>query len=278
MWSQCPHRWKTAYVDGKREFTESIHTLFGTSMHEVIQTFLTVMYNDTAKLAEQLPLEDMLLTRMKRNYENAMEKNGGVEFCNQEEMIEFYGHGVQILDFIKKKRAQYFSKKGYELIGIEVPLNYDMDNNIKFIGYIDIVIRDTVRDVIKIYDIKTSTMGWNKYMKADKLKSDQLLLYKQFYSKQFNHPLDKIEVEYFIVKRKLWENTDFPQKRVQKFIPANGKPSINQVTNRLKEFTNECFTPEGEYNIEHTYNKVASKKNCKWCDFNQTEFCDAGVK
>jgi len=278
MWAQCPYRWKLSYVEGKREFTESIHTLFGTSMHEVIQTFLTVMYNDTAKLAEQLPLEDMLLTRMKRNYKNAMEKNGGVEFCNQEEMIEFYGHGVQILDFIKKKRAQYFSKKGYELIGIEVPLNYDMDNNIKFIGYIDIVIRDTVRDVIKIYDIKTSTMGWNKYMKADKLKSDQLLLYKQFYSKQFNHPLDKIEVEYFIVKRKLWENTDFPQKRVQKFIPANGKPSINQVTNRLKEFTNECFTPEGEYNIEHTYNKVASKKNCKWCDFNQTEFCDAGVK
>ena len=35
MWAQCPHRWKTAYVDGKREFTESIHTLFGTSMHEV---------------------------------------------------------------------------------------------------------------------------------------------------------------------------------------------------------------------------------------------------
>ena len=74
MWAQCPHRWKTAYVDGKREFTESIHTLFGTSMHEVIQTFLTVMYNDTVKLAEQLQLEDMLLTRMKRNYKNAMEK------------------------------------------------------------------------------------------------------------------------------------------------------------------------------------------------------------
>ena len=278
MWAQCPHRWKTAYVDGKREFTESIHTLFGTSMHEVIQTFLTVMYNDTVKLAEQLPLEDMLLTRMKRNYKNAMEKNGGVEFCNQEEMTEFYGHGVQILDFIKKKRAQYFSKKGYELIGIEVPLNYDLPNNIKFIGYIDIVIKDTVRDVIKIYDIKTSTMGWNKYMKADKLKSDQLLLYKQFYSKQFNHPLDRIEVEYFIVKRKLYENLDFPQKRVQKFIPANGKPSINQVTKRLSEFMTECFTPEGEYNIEHTYSKVASKKNCKWCDFNQSEFCDAGVK
>ena len=148
----------------------------------------------------------------------------------------------------------------------------------KFIGYIDIVIKDTVRDVIKIYDIKTSTMGWNKYMKADKLKSDQLLLYKQFYSKQFNHPLDKIEVEYFIVKRKLYENVDFPQKRVQKFVPANGKPSTNQVTKRLGEFIEECFDSDGEYNTEHTYSKQASKKNCRYCDFNQTEYCDAGVK
>ena len=278
MWAQCPHRWKTAYIDGQREFSDNIHTLFGTSMHEVIQTFLTVMYNDTAKMAEALPLEDMLRTRMKRNFENVLKNNGGEMFCTEKDMVEFYMHGVEILKFIRKKRAQYFSKKGYELVCIEVPLNYDLPNNIKFIGYIDVVIKDTVRDVIKIYDIKTSTMGWNKWMKADKNKTDQLLLYKQFYSKQFNHPMDRIEVEYFIVKRKLYENLDFPQKRVQKFAPANGKPSINQVVKRLDEFMTECFNSNGEYNTEHTYSKVASKKNCRYCDFNQTEFCDAGVK
>ena len=278
MWAQCPHRWKTAYIDEKREYSESIHTLFGSSMHEVIQAFLTVMYYDTAKLAEQLPLEDMLRTRMKRNFENALKENGGVEFCTERDMVEFYMQGVEILTFLRKKRAQYFSKKGYKLIGIEVPIDYDMPNNIKFVGYMDVVIKDTVRDVIKIYDIKTSTMGWNKYMKADKLKSDQLLLYKQFYAKQYDHPIDKIEVEFFIVKRKLWENTDYPQKRVQKFVPANGKPSINQVVKRLDEFMTECFTSDGEYNTEHIYSKEASKKNCRFCDFNQTEYCDAGVK
>ena len=278
MWSQCPHRWKTAYVDGIREYSDSIHTMFGTSMHEVIQTFLTVMYNDTAKLAEQLPLEDMLRTRMKRNFEQIVEANGGEMFCTESDMVEFYTQGIEILKFIRKKRAQYFSKKGYELIGIEVPLNYNLPSGVKFVGFIDIVIRDTIRDVIKIYDIKTSTMGWNKYMKADKNKTDQLLLYKQFYSKQFNHPIDKIEVEYFIVKRKLYENLDFPQKRVQKFVPANGKPSINKVIARLDVFLKECFTSDGEYNIEHIYRKEASKKNCRFCDFNQTEYCDAGVK
>ena len=278
LWAQCPHRWKTAYIDEKREFKESIHTLFGSSMHEVIQAFLTVMYNDTAKLAEQLPLEDMLRTRMKRNFEGALKKNGGEEFCTERDMVEFYTQGVEILNFLRKKRAQYFSKKGYELIGIEVPLDYDMPNSIKFVGYLDVVIKDTVRNVIKIYDIKTSTMGWNKYMKADKLKSDQLLLYKQFYAKQYNHPIEKIEVEFFIVKRKLWENTDYPQKRVQKFVPANGKPSINQVVKRLDEFMTECFNSDGEYNTEYIYKKEASKKNCRFCDFNQTKYCDAGVK
>ena len=278
MWAQCPHRWKTAYIDGKREFSDNIHTLFGTSMHEVIQAFLTVMYEDTAKAAEALPLEDMLRTRMKRNFENVLKNNGGEMFCTEKDMVEFYMHGVEILKFIRKKRAQYFSKKGYELVGIEVPLEYDLPNNIKFIGYIDVVIKDTVRDVIKIYDIKTSTMGWNKWMKADKNKTDQLLLYKQFYSKQFNHPMDRIEVEYFIVKRKLYENLDFPQRRVQKFAPANGKPSINQVVKRLDEFMSESFKSDGEYNTEHIYRKEPSKKNCRYCDFNQTEFCDAGVK
>tara|TARA_Y100001938_G_C8087202_1_gene432789 strand:+ start:1162 stop:1998 length:837 start_codon:yes stop_codon:yes gene_type:complete len=260
LWKHCPYQWKLQYVDGQREYTDSIHTLFGTSMHEVVQTFLTVMYNDTVKLAEQLPLEDMLRTRMRRNFERIVESNHGEMFCTEKDMVEFYTHGIQILDFFKKRRGQYFSKKGYELLGIEVPLSYELPNNLKFVGYIDLVIRDTFRDVIKIYDIKTSTVGWNKYMKADSNKTDQLLLYKQFYSKQFNHPVEKIEVEYFILKRKLYENLDFPQKRVQKFSPANGKPSMNKMIKRFSEFIDSTYDENGEFK-DVTYEKCVGK--CK---------------
>ena len=72
---------------------------------------------------------------------------------------------------------------------------------LKIVGYLDLVILDEFHNTIKIYDIKTSTRGWNKWMKKDENKTQQLLLYKQFYSKQYNHPIDKIEVEYFIVKK-----------------------------------------------------------------------------
>ena len=277
QWVTCPYKWKLNYIDKLGEFTDSIHTLFGTSMHEVLQTYLTVMYNDTVKMADVLPLEKMLLHRMKYNYSQIMERNGGEVFCEQKDMDEFYSHGLIILEWFKKKRANYFSKKGYELVGIEVPINYDLPNDIKFIGYMDVVIYDKVRDRYKIIDIKTSTMGWNKWMKADKNKTDQLLLYKQFYGAQHDISLDKIDVEYFIVKRKLYEKVDFPQRRVQTFSPASGKPSVNKVITNLNQFIGESFI-NGEYNTEHTYIKQPSKKNCRWCEFNQTEHCDAGVK
>ena len=251
--------------------------MFGQAMHETLQTYLTVMYNDTIKIADALPLDEMLLHRMKTHYIEIMEKNGGEVFCEQEDMEEFYSHGLAILDWFKKKRNMYFSKKNYELVGIEVPIEYELPNKIEFIGYMDVVLHDTFRDRYKIIDIKTATMGWNKYQKADKNKTDQLLLYKQFYGKQHDIPLDKIDVEYFIVKRKLYENVDFPQRRVQIFQPANGTPSINKVMNNLNQFIDESFI-DGEYNLEHNYIKQPSKKNCRSCEFNQTERCEVGVK
>ena len=276
-WASCPYKWKLNYIDKLRTYTDSIHTMFGTSMHEVLQTYLTVMYNDTIKMADALPVDEMLLHRMKKNYTEIMEKNGGEVFCEQSDMEEFYNHGLIILEWFKKKRGMYFSKKSYELVGIEVPIEYDLPNGIRFIGYIDVVLHDTLRDRYKIIDIKTSTMGWNKYMKADKNKTNQLLLYKYFYGAQHDISLDKIDVEYFIVKRKLYEKVDFPQRRVQTFSPASGKPSINKLMNNLNQFIKESFI-DGEYNTQHTYMKQPSKKNCRFCVFNQTEHCDVGVK
>ena len=277
QWDVCPWKWKLNYVDKLSTFTDNIHTLFGTSMHEVLQTYLTVMYEDTIKMADALPLDKMLLKRMKTNYTEIMGRNGGEVFVEQTEMEEFYQHGLLILEWFKKKRGSYFSKKGYELVGIEVPIDYKINDGVKFIGYIDVLIHDTVRDRYKIIDIKTSTMGWNKYQKADKNKTDQLLLYKNFWGLQNNVPLDKIDVEYFIVKRKLYEKVDFPQRRVQTFTPANGKPSINKVVNNVNRFVEDCFIDD-KYNLETNYIKNPSPKNCRFCEFNQTEHCDAGVK
>ena len=275
MFSECPQRWKLNYIDKVTESEPSIHLLFGTAMHEVIQTWLEVMYHDSVKNANKLNLEQRLHDKLIEGFKKAKEEEGK-EPCTLEQLREFFQDGVEILDFVKKRRADYFSKRGYKLIGCEVPIDVDLKKNVKMVGYLDLVILDEFHNTLKIYDIKTSTQGWNKWMKKDENKTQQLLLYKQFYAKQYNHPIDKIEVEYFIVKRKLWENAMFPQKRVQKFSPASGTVSMNKVAKRLDTFLDLAFDDNGE---QITDNIIAtpSKKACKWCEFRKTEHCSVGV-
>ena len=275
MFSECPQRWKLNYIDKVTESEPSIHLLFGTAMHEVIQTWLEVMYHDSVKNANKLNLEQRLHDKMMELFKRDKEFYQK-DPCTLEEMREFFQDGVEILDFLKKRRADYFSKRGYKLIGCEVPIEVDLKKNVKIVGYLDLVILDEFHNTIKIYDIKTSTRGWNKWMKKDENKTQQLLLYKQFYSKQYNHPIDKIEVEYFIVKRKLWEEAMFPQKRVQKFSPASGKPSMNKVAKRLNTFLDLAFDDNGE-RISENIVPTPSKKACKFCEFRKTEYCEVGI-
>ena len=275
MFSECPERWKLNYIDKLRVFETNIFLIFGTAMHEVIQTWLEVMYNDSIKNADKLNLEQRLHDKLIEGFKKAKEEEGK-DPCTLEQLREFFQDGVEILDFVKKRRADYFSKRGYKLIGCEVPIDVDLRKNVKMVGYLDIVILDEFHNTLKIYDIKTSTQGWNKWQKKDENKTQQLLLYKQFYSKQYNHPIDKIEVEYFIVKRKLWENAMFPQKRVQKFSPASGTVSMNKVAKRLDTFLDLAFDDNGEQITENII-ATPSKKACKWCEFRKTEHCSVGV-
>ena len=222
------------------------------------------MFKISINNADSLDLNNMLLESMKKHFTSSLELSGENP-CTQEELVEFYTDGVAILDFFKKHRQDYFSNKGYELIGIEVELNAKLNENIDFIGFLDLVIRDTVSGKIKIYDFKTSTKGWKDYKKKDENTVSQLVLYKKFYSDLCNVPADMIDVEFIILKRKLYENVDFPQKRIQRFSPAAGSISMKKFYGELQSFINECFEENGEPNLNKNYPKNPTKR-CDWCD------------
>jgi len=271
QYANCPRQWKLNYVDKLSVYTQSIHTLFGSAFHETLQSYLTIMYEESAVAANKEDWHEILKKMMAKEYRKACAMGQDPKFTNAAEMGEFYEHGILILDYVLSKRGEYFQKKNHELIGVEVPLLVPMsvNQNVKFRGYIDLIIKDTRDNTYKIIDIKTSTMGWNKYQKADSTKTAQLVLYKSYYAKQFNVPLDNIRVEYFIVKRKLYENMDFPQKRVQIFNPAAGKPTMNKINSSVDEFVRSAFNVDGSHNTDRDYIAVKGKnnKNCKYCDF-----------
>jgi hypothetical protein len=275
MWSSCPHQYKLNYIDKLGESSSNIHTIFGTAMHETIQHYLSVMYGVSKKQADEINKDKLLLERMREAYKSEAEKMSEGTPCTQIELEEFYGDGRRILQWLDKHMHKFYSKSGFELVGIEIPLNATIKEGVHFIGFIDIVMRDLASNEIIIIDLKTSTMGWNQYQKADKMKNSQILLYKKYYSELFNIPLQKIKVEYQILRRKLPEDSAFPVPHVSKHIPAHGSPSVKKVYDEFMEFINTVFEDGGAFkNIEFPKVPGAAKKNCKFCEFGNRGICD----
>lgn len=276
MYMQCPRKWELEYVHNKREFEQSIHTIFGTAMHETLQNYLNVTYNQSAKKADELSLSSDLQGRMVSLYGDASTQMG--HFSTPTELREFWMDGVEILNYFKRKRSLYFPTKQHELVGIEVELNMPLKNNVVFKGFIDIIIKDHRTGRIKIIDFKTSTRGWNKYQKSDKNKTAQLILYKEFYGKQLGIDPEMIDVEYVILRRKISEDSEFPMKRIQLFAPASGKPSRNKVNQLLVEFVSTGFNEDGTHNkdVEYPAYKSSSCRFCKYKD--NEELCPAAKR
>jgi hypothetical protein len=271
MWTSCPQQFKLNYIDKLGESSANIHTIFGSAMHEVIQHFLGVMYSVTKKQAMELDLEMMLKDKLVEHFTQEKEKLTEGTPCTREELEEFFGDGRQILQFFKKKLDTLYTKSGFELVAIEMPLNAQIKEGVHFIGFIDIVLKDVSSGEIIIVDLKTSTSGWNKYQKADKVKTSQMLLYKKFYSEKYDIPLDKIKVEYQILKRKLIENTEYNIPRISKFIPPHGKPSVNLAWKGFMEFVDSVYDDGG---LIRTNDFPTNKgKACNWCEFKTRKLC-----
>jgi hypothetical protein len=281
----CPYRWKLQYKDKIKRFNSSIHTVFGTAVHEVMQHYLDVMYEKSAAAADrEINVEEFFQEKFIGEYQKQYKTNNNEHFSNAVEMREFFEDGVAILDWFKKKRSRYFSKKGTYLVGCEIPIIIapnKMYNNVLYMGYLDIVTYNENTDTFKIIDIKTSTKGWNQYDKKNEDKHFQLILYKQFFSEQYGIPLDKIEIEFFIVKRKVldWDDEKImsPHQayRVQLFVPPSGKIKINRAKNAVNSFIKECFNSSGEIK-DVEYPKAPSKWNCNFCPYGEDkELCGA---
>ena len=274
----CEKQWYLTYVRKLAPYQPSIHAVFGSAMHETIQSWLDVLYNDKVKTANEMDLDALLYENMIKAYKGQKAQNGHEHFTNQEEMNMFFLDGKHILDFLKKKRGAYFSTKGVYLAGIETLLYQELRPGVVFKGLVDLVFYDERVDEWTIMDIKTSTSGWNKFAKNDDKRKSQILLYKEFFSRQFNIPIEKINVEYFILKRKVPKDAEFAsmQKRVQEFKPADGPRKIKQAVELMEHFVETAVDMDGDY-VDKEYLTNPSKDSCRFCAFKEMRICPDAV-
>jgi len=275
MFNECPKKWSLQYKEGHKQFTSSIHTVFGTALHEVLQAYLTTMYEKSGAEADRLNTSEMLQDALREEYKKQYKANNKQHFVKPEELSEFYEDGVSIIREFSKDKAKYFSKRGWYLVGVELPLALHPHAklyNVLFQGYLDLVMYHEPTNRIKIIDIKTSKSGWSKREKSDEQKQFQLILYKKYFSEIYNFPIDNIDIEFMIVKRKLYESEDFVIKRIQLYKPASGKVKLNKVSKSIEAFVEQAFDRNGYKDVEH---QPTPNDKCKWCPFHKTHLCSA---
>lgn len=271
LWSTCPRQWKLRYIDGHKE-NSNINLVFGTAIHETVQTWLELYYVDE-KRARTFDMHQLLKDNLMAGAKKELLSDGKT-LTTLKEISEFYADGCNILDAMRKQVKDWFPTKGYELVGIEVPLLKDLGRNITFKGFIDIVVYHKSAKTLYIYDFKTSGRGWNDYQKKDATKTDQLLLYKMFYAELFGIPIDNIKVEFIILKRKVPENTEYVVKHAVGFAPSNGTPSMKKAKERFHTFLTEVFDDEGKPRLDNL-TATPSDKSCKYCPFNKNaDLCE----
>jgi hypothetical protein len=275
MWSSCPQQYKLAYIDDLRESSSNIHSVFGSAMHETLQEYLSRCLRISKSQADKnMDTKEFLKEKMREFF--LKESNDGQNpICSKEELVEFLEDGYAILDYFQKSKNfnNFFSLKDDELIAIEQPINTKISEHVNFLGFIDFIVRNKKTGRYRITDFKTSTKGWNKYQKSDPIKNSQILLYKKFYAELLGISQDVIDVEFIILKRKLYENTDFVVPRISKHVPASGKPSVNKAWKGFTDFVESVFDADGNYRTDVEYPKHPSKL-CTWCEFKQRGICD----
>jgi hypothetical protein len=270
MWANCPHQWKLSYVDKLKPDESSIHLIFGTAIHDAIQKWLAVRFID-AKKASILDIKgifkDRLMELFKEQIKTDPETSEKTYLCDKATLKEFHQQGCDILDHVKEYQNDFFPTPGYKLIGCEVPLEVPLTDHVRFVGFLDIVIAHPRTGKIFIYDLKTSKKGWF-YEKKDPKKTNQLLLYKRFYSQVFDVKPENIEVKFIILKREINESSEWGAKRIVGFEPSHGTISMKKANKEFDTFINTTFGEDGKVLVENL-KPTPSESACKWCLFRE---------
>ena len=270
-WMECPHRWKQMYIDNIKQ-PPSIHLSFGTAIHETLQEYMELMYNKGQQHADKFDAQADFQKRFMDLYKEDADKLGE-NFATKEELIEFTNDGLEIIDFFLRHRQEHFQKHGWKLLGIEMPIliaPHEDYPNVKLMGKLDLVMFNETTHHVVIWDIKTSTRGWSKYDKQNKIKTSQMVMYKKYFAEQYNVPIDNIDVRYFIVKRKVPDNPKYAvmKSRIQKFEPSSGKTTQNKMVKNIRSFIENVFVDGTHtYDTDNIDKILAETDKCssKWC-------------
>ena len=145
--------------------------------------------------------------------------------------------------------------ESFEVVSVEEDLYLPIQNNKKFKGYIDLVLK--INDTYHIIDWKTCSWGWDMKRRTDRMTTYQLTLYKHFFAKKHNIEPSKIETHFALLKRTAKKDN------VEIFRVTSGS---KKTENALK------LLDKALYNMDKNV-FVKNRLSCRRCEFYKTEYC-----
>jgi hypothetical protein len=138
-WRACNYQWYLAYAQNNAVYSQSIHTVFGTAIHNTLQYYIDYIFNISGKKADEIDLESYFKTQLTEEYKRGLIQNKNQQYSTPDELREFYEDGCEIIKAFKKDRIKWFGLRGWRLIGCEVPIIYpiaEKSNNIFFNSFV----------------------------------------------------------------------------------------------------------------------------------------------
>lgn len=237
IWKECSYKHKLQYLDGMKGFTGNIYTAFGSAMHESCEALL--------KENKILSFEEVFNKYLKELDNDIQIEQSSVE--------EFSSQASGIIPEVLPELEKYFGN--FEVVSTETLLYEDINENIKFKGFIDLVLK-TDDNKYHIIDYKTTSWGWDSKKKSDPMTNYQLTYYKYFLSLLMKIDLKDIETYFILLKRTAKKN-----KKVEIVRVTSGSKKID---NALKLLDTMLFNIS---NNKHFKNRLS----CKYCEFFKKE-------
>ena len=123
LWAACPFQWQLVYWDKLFPRDDNIYGMFGTAMHETIQTWLDILFNKSHLIAKTVDLGEILKENMVKLFKNTVTEEAGqkVYICDAETLTSFHDDGCQSLNYLQAHMDKFFPVNEWNLEGIEIP-------------------------------------------------------------------------------------------------------------------------------------------------------------
>lgn len=262
QWKDCGWRHKLLYIDKVGTFEDSPHLHYGTIVHDAIEQFLKSGNIDFKSLKENIEKtwnesgfdsdDFVLLQENKAFLQGWKYKHNSVD-----DWVEWSSACLERLPTFLEEN---FPK--YSLFNAEEQLFEDIEfNDKKFKGFIDCVLKVPTGkgDKYWIIDWKTSSArGWTRSKQQDISFISQLVLYKHFWSKKHDIPLNKINCGFVLLKK-----TKKSEKTCQLIKVPTGPKTMEKS---LKMMSSMLKTVEQKRYLKN-------RNSCMFCEFYNTPFC-----